>query len=1049
MMLRKASLAAITAAAVLLGLVPAAQAELRVGKNYNLASDSSAFRGRDQIGLAVHRTDRTRLVAVNANYLDLECEASRSTDGGATWSEAVPLLPPDGFNKRCGFHQSVEFGSGNNVYAIVSANPTNVALPDAGVIVYKSTDGGLTWNRGIVALPGGPGRVDSSTPQIGPSYQRPTLTVAPGSNGVGDKVYAIGRDFVGTGNSGTAPACTASCGSVKISVSTDSGSTFGAPVNVSPVGLNAQDFPAGVVNDDGSVTIVWREIGRIGQVQASRSATPGTAGSWSAPVNIATVRNTGTSTNTHVPPADGQTGASTTATYPRIANDPTRPGWIYLVYGQGTGGPLEPAGGTFQGSDHFISPDTAAWFQRSKDRGATWSVPKRISDATSFPGSLLHQVRQPNVAVSPGGRVNVVWHDRRHWFQSGIPAPGNTAVDTASRERTCTHSHSYCEDIRLGDTYYSFSNNGGDTFSPDIRINDRSHNNDVGYDTRPASGYWSWGPVVVTVNDDKDLIGWMDSREGNWDTDTEDFYLAKVDHTATGADPQTAIDQPDAISRSVALSKFGYMGGNEGALVGGARDPVNIFPTPIGAPIPGGVASRNASAVVIANESDIAGAMAGTVLARANPAPLLLSPAGSLPASVSAEITRIRPAAVFIIGGTDKLSATVESDALAAAGPPAQVIRLNGGSDAATAALMPERYDTRVQIVKDADVPAFDAAIIANPATPDAAAAVGLAAARRLPILYVGQNTVPAETLATLDAMDIKKVIIIGDTDEVSAAVATQLDDLAKVTEPITRLGATGGAGGSVYDTSQKVVAESIDRGLPSNVVYVANGADPMGATLLGGVVARATGVLALAPAPLYDNAASRVTELGLTGVDRLVLLGPPSAPVTPPPPVITPPPPPAQNPPPPPPPPAQNPPPPPAPITTPPPAATDTRVPALSRVSLTRRSFKARLGTSIRLTLSKDARVRITVARRTIGRRIGRNCVALTPVTRRRAPCVRYVTRGTLSKNAKAGANTVRFTGRAAGRLLTPGSYRFTVRATDSGNRRSKAINVTFRVVR
>lgn len=123
--------------------------------------------------------------------------------------------------------------------------------------------------------------------------------------------------------------------------------------------------------------------------------------------------------------------------------------------------------------------------------------------------------------------------------------------------------------------------------------------------------------------------------------------------------------------------------------------------------------------------------------------------------------------------------------------------------------------------------------------------------------------------------------------------------------------------------------------------------------------------------------------------------------------------------------------------------------LPALSRVSLSRRSFKARVGTSIRFTLSKDAKVRITVARHTIGRRVGRNCVALTPATRRHAPCVRYVARGTLSKNAKAGANTVRFTGRVAGRLLTPGSYRFTVRATASGNRRSNAINVTFRVVR
>jgi len=126
-----------------------------------------------------------------------------------------------------------------------------------------------------------------------------------------------------------------------------------------------------------------------------------------------------------------------------------------------------------------------------------------------------------------------------------------------------------------------------------------------------------------------------------------------------------------------------------------------------------------------------------------------------------------------------------------------------------------------------------------------------------------------------------------------------------------------------------------------------------------------------------------------------------------------------------------------------------NTAKPVLSKVSLTRRSFKARLGTSIRLTLNKDARVRIAVARRVVGRRIGANCVALTPITRRRTPCVRYVTRGTFSSNGKSGANTVKFTGRVVGRFLTPAGYRFTLRATDSGNRRSNTVNVTFKVVR
>lgn len=722
MTLRRTGFATI-AIAVVLGLAPAAQAEIRVSPNYNLRSDPSSFRARDQIGLAVHRTDPSKVAAINADYLDLECEASRSTDGGTTWSTAVPLLPPDPgpgeapFSKRCNFHQSIAFGSGDNVYAIVSASRTSPALPDAGVLVYKSTNAGLTWQRGVVALPAGPGRVDSATPQVGPSYTRPTLTVDPGTGGAPDKVYAIGRDFVASTNSGPPGSpCTASCGLTQVAVSADGGTTFAAPVNVSPVGLNTQDPPEGVVNDDRSVTIVWRQSGtgaatamnpsNVGALQASRSATPGTPGSWSAPVNITTVTNTGTSTATHVQPADGFTGASATATYPRIATDPTRAGWIYMVYGQSAPpGPLAPAGG-YLGTDHFISPNTAIYFQRSKDRGATWSAPTRISDPVNVPGTVVHQTRQPNIAVAPDGRVNVVWHDRRHWFMEGVPL-ADTALNAASMERNCTHSHAFCEDIRLGDTYYSWSTDGGNTFSSDLRINDRSHNNDVGYDTRPASGYWSWSPVVGTVTGNQTLIGWMDSREGNWDTDTEDFYLAKVDFSATGADPETFVDEPDVIARSVALSKLGYKGGNEGALAGGARDPINLFPTPIGAPIPGGVASRNSSAVVIANETDVAGAMAGTVLARANPAPLLLSPASGLPAAVKAEISRIRPAAAFIIGGTDKLAEQVFNDTAVAAGiDPSKVIRIDGGSDAGTAAAIPARYDYRTQALKDADVPA-------------------------------------------------------------------------------------------------------------------------------------------------------------------------------------------------------------------------------------------------------------------------------------------------------------------------------------------------------
>lgn len=868
------SLAVLTATVGLLGLLPAAQAELRVGQNYKLDDSKNSFRGEDQTGLAVNPSNPQHVVQVNADYWERTCESSVSFDGGKTWSDAVPLQQPapklllePAFNPSCQTNQSVEFGSDGNVYTATAASRTEPAFPDTSVLLFRSTDGGQTWQPGVVALPGGPGRTATTEKQVGPSYTRPSVSVdreraTPADTT--DRIYVSAHDFTTNPNQ-----------NVRVAVSDDNGETFSPPVKASPETSKVFEPSEPVVNKDGTITIVWRTLGTEGVLQATRSADGGQT--WSEPVDVAKVKNTGTTVG-----ARTVTSPSSTASYPRLAGDPTTDGKLYLVYAQGSTGPAAPEGG-YKGADHFISPDDQVWVQRSTDAGATWSEPKLLSEQTKFPGSRTHQTRQGSVSVSPNGRINVVWHDRRHWFQG----PG---------ERNCTHSHIFCEEIRLGDTYYSYSTNGGDSYSKPIRITDRSLNVDTGHDGRGSLAYWNYGPQSVTVGaDQQQLVGWMDSREGNWDTDTEDSYLAKVDFNASGAAPETNINQPDAVARSVALSKLGYQGGNEGALVGGLRRltaplpgetttrPPDITSSPDPAcpdpatttNCPGGVATRNTSAVVIVNENDAAGALAGAVLARANPASVLLSPAAGLPQSVKDEVSRIRPGGAFVIGDSDKLSDQVVQD-LRAAGvpdnPPAtrgqggerKITRLSGANAAETAKAIAEKMDYRTPAEKTAGNPAFDAAVIANADSKDAGAVAGLAAARRLPVLFVDQNSIPSDTTAALDSLKIDNTLVIGGPSAVSDEVKDKLPSAKRL----------GGA--DQYETSKAVVAESKDRGLPGNVVYGADGTQPMDAALLGGVAARATGMLVLAPAPVSRTAAGQAADFGLTGVDRFFLVGAP-----------------------------------------------------------------------------------------------------------------------------------------------------------------------------
>jgi len=497
--------------------------------------------------------------------------------------------------------------------------------------------------------------------------------------------------------------------------------------------------------------------------------------------------------------------------------------------------PARPSGGTgtlYLGYQSGTDPDI--FFRRSTDRAQTWSSVVKVSDDTS--GRLQGNAY---LAVEPvTGRLDVVWHDQRHNY------PG----------------------ANLGDIYYASSADGGATFSANRRVSDRSFNRNVGL--TGLGGYTWYGPVIVPLSPSRVLIAWTDSREGDANTGIQDVYLSRLDIAAPLADKRIVTQTTPGLS--VALSRIAYTGGNET------------------------VGNERVTKVVVANQGDVASALAGAVLARANYAPLLLSPPEGLPANVKADAIRLEPAGAFVLGDSTQLSDAVIRDLSAATPGGENVVRISGRTSIVTADRPADMARQVAENLRPLPNPTSPEAMIVNPgispARPEAAAAAAsasaLAAALRIPILFVDDRqataptppalggAIPAPTEAALSSLGIKNVLIAGGTNIVNQQVEDRLKNPTTNPAPTRGLGLAvrrlGGA--DQYATSEALLAEARTRGMATNVVYVADGNRAIDAATLGAAVGRLNGLMLLSPSADTTLAKARLAALGYDGpADRLV----------------------------------------------------------------------------------------------------------------------------------------------------------------------------------
>lgn len=204
-----------------------------------------------------------------------------------------------------------------------------------------------------------------------------------------------------------------------------------------------------------------------------------------------------------------------------------------------------------------------------------------------------------------------------------------------------------------------------------------------------------------------------------------------------------------------------------------------------------GVSQRYAPGVpvvFIAKGGDFPDALSAAAAASLLGGPLLLTPTTALHPSIAAELSRLQPHKIVVVGGTGSVAPAV-FNALAPYAP--EVVRV-GGAD---------RYAASRNITTFAFTAADTAMIATGRTFPDALAASGVAGKLKAPVILVDgvQASIPVATLNVLQTLGVDTVNVAGGPGSVSPAIVTQLQNAGFA---VTRFG-----GASRYDVAANINA--------------------------------------------------------------------------------------------------------------------------------------------------------------------------------------------------------------------------------------------------
>ncbi|NQX35430.1 cell wall-binding repeat-containing protein [Herbiconiux sp. VKM Ac-2851] len=252
-----------------------------------------------------------------------------------------------------------------------------------------------------------------------------------------------------------------------------------------------------------------------------------------------------------------------------------------------------------------------------------------------------------------------------------------------------------------------------------------------------------------------------------------------------------------------------------------------------------------ADTVYVASGAVFPDALSAAPAAARDRAPVLLTRSDRLPDAVVAEITRLDPERVVVVGGPLSVGPAV-AEQLAATG--AEVTRIGG----------PDRFAVSRSVAEAAFPDGASTAVLATGTDfPDALSA-GAAVAGQSPVLLVDgrAGSLDAATRAVLERLGVTRLVVVGGELSVSAGLAADAGGIA----PVTRL-----AGADRYATSIAVVAHFVDAADRALLATGRTFPDALSGSPLG------LPVLVVPPDCLPGATRS---ALGALGVSRITLLG-------------------------------------------------------------------------------------------------------------------------------------------------------------------------------